>query len=80
MELSFVFSAAGIGLLFALFLTRQVLSSDMGSDAMRRISDAIKEGAEAFLSSAKSHNFSACYSDSAFALHSLRILTRHYGA
>ncbi|MCS7012626.1 MAG: sodium-translocating pyrophosphatase [Chloroherpetonaceae bacterium] len=50
MELSFVFSAAGIGLLFALFLTRQVLSSDMGSDAMRRISDAIKEGAEAFLS------------------------------
>ncbi|MFN3386641.1 MAG: sodium-translocating pyrophosphatase [Candidatus Thermochlorobacter sp.] len=50
MELTFVFAASTVGLLFALFLTRQVLSKETGSDAMRRISDAIKEGAEAFLS------------------------------
>ncbi|OYW07066.1 MAG: hypothetical protein B7Z61_00005, partial [Acidobacteria bacterium 37-71-11] len=37
------------GLLFAVYLARWVLKFSTGSPAMRRISDAIKEGAEAFL-------------------------------
>ncbi len=38
-----------LGLGFALWLARWVLAKDTGSEPMRRISDAIKEGAEAFL-------------------------------
>jgi K(+)-stimulated pyrophosphate-energized sodium pump len=37
-------------LLFALYLARYVLWHDMGTDKMQEISNAIKEGAEAFLS------------------------------
>ena len=37
------------GLAFAAFLAKWVLAKSTGSEAMRRISDAIKEGAEAFL-------------------------------
>jgi K(+)-stimulated pyrophosphate-energized sodium pump len=37
-------------LLFAVYLARYVLGYDMGTDKMREISNAIKEGAEAFLS------------------------------
>jgi K(+)-stimulated pyrophosphate-energized sodium pump len=37
------------GLLFAAYLARWVLRRPMGSEAMQRISNAIKEGAEAFL-------------------------------
>ena len=37
------------GLAFAAFLARWVLAKSTGSEAMRKISDAIKEGAEAFL-------------------------------
>ncbi len=37
------------GLLFAAYLARWVLGKSTGPEAMRRISDAIKEGAEAFL-------------------------------
>jgi len=37
------------GLLFAFFLAKWVLAKDTGSPEMRKISDAIKEGAEAFL-------------------------------
>ncbi|HEY6363385.1 MAG TPA: sodium-translocating pyrophosphatase, partial [Candidatus Binatia bacterium] len=37
-------------LLFALYLARYVLRHDMGTDKMQEISNAIKEGAEAFLS------------------------------
>ena len=48
--LSLVFGAAVAALLVALFLAKQVLAGSTGSDAMRRISDAIKEGAEAYLS------------------------------
>ncbi len=44
--------AAGLlGLLAALLLTRSVLSCDSGTAEMRVISDAIREGAEAFMSS-----------------------------
>jgi K(+)-stimulated pyrophosphate-energized sodium pump len=39
-----------LGLLFALYLIRYVLRQDQGSDRMREISGAIKEGALAFLS------------------------------
>jgi K(+)-stimulated pyrophosphate-energized sodium pump len=35
---------------FAVFLARQVIAKDTGTPKMREISDAIKEGAEAFLS------------------------------
>jgi K(+)-stimulated pyrophosphate-energized sodium pump len=38
-----------LGLAFAGYLARWVLGHDMGSEAMQRISNAIKEGAEAFL-------------------------------
>jgi H(+)-translocating pyrophosphatase len=38
-----------LGLAFAGFLARWVLAKDTGSEKMRKISDAIKEGAEAFL-------------------------------
>ena len=38
-----------VGLAFAAILARWVLAKSTGSEAMRRISDAIKEGAEAFL-------------------------------
>ncbi|MGC8762156.1 MAG: sodium-translocating pyrophosphatase [Acidobacteriota bacterium] len=38
-----------LGLLVAFLLARWVLAKDTGSPEMRRISDAIKEGAEAFL-------------------------------
>lgn len=39
-----------LGLLFALYLIRYVLRQDQGSDRMREISEAIKEGAITFLS------------------------------
>ena len=38
-----------LGLVFAFLLARFVLQEGTGTDAMRAISDAIKEGAEAFL-------------------------------
>ena len=37
------------GLLFAVWLARWVMSQEMGEERMRKISEAIKEGAEAFL-------------------------------
>ncbi|MGQ9582835.1 MAG: sodium-translocating pyrophosphatase [Thermoplasmatota archaeon] len=42
-------AAGAVGLLFAAFLTWWVLRQDTGTKEMRAISDAIKEGAEAFL-------------------------------
>src|SRR5215204_2849593 len=38
-----------LAILFALFLVKNVLARDTGTPEMRAISDAIKEGAEAFL-------------------------------
>ncbi|RPI24747.1 MAG: sodium-translocating pyrophosphatase [Acidobacteria bacterium] len=38
-----------LGLAFAAYLAKWVLAHDMGSEAMQKISNAIKEGAEAFL-------------------------------
>lgn len=49
MELQLVFGISLLGLLFAYYLTRNVLKRDTGTAKMREISDAIKEGAEAFL-------------------------------
>jgi K(+)-stimulated pyrophosphate-energized sodium pump len=43
----FVVSLAALG--FAVFLIRNVMRRDTGTEAMRNISDAIREGAEAFL-------------------------------
>ncbi len=40
---------AGLALLFAFFMARRVLSFSSGTDAMRKISHAIREGASAFL-------------------------------
>lgn len=42
-------SISVLGLVFAFLLARYVLQEGTGTDAMRAISDAIKEGAEAFL-------------------------------
>jgi K(+)-stimulated pyrophosphate-energized sodium pump len=47
MLLVFVVSLAALG--FAVFLIQNVMARDTGSQAMRDISDAIREGAEAFL-------------------------------
>ncbi|MBI4459076.1 MAG: sodium-translocating pyrophosphatase [Acidobacteria bacterium] len=49
MELGLIFGISILGLAFAVFLIRNVLSRDTGTAAMREISDAIKTGAEAFL-------------------------------
>ncbi len=49
MELAFILGVSVLGLLFALYLIRNVLKRDTGTDKMREISDAIKAGAEAFL-------------------------------
>ena len=49
MELNLILGISVIGLLFALYLVRDVMKRDTGTPKMREISDAIKAGAEAFL-------------------------------
>ena len=49
MELNLILGISVLGLLFALYLIRDVLKRDTGTAEMRVISDAIKAGAEAFL-------------------------------
>lgn len=49
MELNLIMGISVLGLLFALYLIRDVLRRDTGTPKMREISDAIKAGAEAFL-------------------------------
>jgi K(+)-stimulated pyrophosphate-energized sodium pump len=49
MELSLIFGISILGLLFAVYLIRDVLKRDTGSAKMQEISNAIKQGAEAFL-------------------------------
>src|SRR3954471_5628076 len=47
--LTVVIGASGIALLFAIFLARWVLSRSRGTADMQKISDAIQQGAEAYL-------------------------------
>jgi K(+)-stimulated pyrophosphate-energized sodium pump len=49
MELHLVLGISVLGLLFALYLMRDVLQRDTGTARMKEIADAIKAGAEAFL-------------------------------
>jgi K(+)-stimulated pyrophosphate-energized sodium pump len=49
MELTLILGISIIGLLFAVYLIRDVMKRDTGTPRMREISDAIKAGAEAFL-------------------------------
>ncbi len=49
MELVLIFGVSVFALLFAVFLIRNVMKRDTGSEKMMSISNAIKEGAEAFL-------------------------------
>jgi K(+)-stimulated pyrophosphate-energized sodium pump len=49
MELTLILGISLLGLLFALYLVRDVMKRDTGTPRMREISDAIKAGAEAFL-------------------------------
>ncbi len=49
MELWLVLGISVLAILFAIFLAKSVLAKDTGTEEMRSISDAIKEGAEAFL-------------------------------
>jgi len=49
MELSIILGISIVGLLFAVYLIRDVLRRDTGTARMQEISDAIKAGAEAFL-------------------------------
>lgn len=49
MELNLILGISVFGLLFALYLIRDVLKRDTGTPQMREISGAIKAGAEAFL-------------------------------
>ncbi|MGE5061585.1 MAG: sodium/proton-translocating pyrophosphatase, partial [Betaproteobacteria bacterium] len=46
----FVIAISCLSLVFAVFLARHVIQRDTGTAQMREISNAIKEGAEAFLS------------------------------
>ena len=48
--ISFVIAISCLSLAFALYLARWVLQRDMGTQKMQEISNAIKEGAEAFMS------------------------------
>jgi len=53
MEVMAMFSVLGVailGLLYAVFLTRQILGEDQGDEKMRKVSRAIREGAVAYLS------------------------------
>ncbi|MEP6766845.1 MAG: sodium-translocating pyrophosphatase [Gemmatimonadaceae bacterium] len=45
-----ILGSSAIALLFAIWLSRWVLSNGRGTEAMQKISNAIQEGAEAFLS------------------------------
>jgi K(+)-stimulated pyrophosphate-energized sodium pump len=45
----FIVAVGVIALLFALYLSKSVLKEDMGTDKMREISEAVQEGAMAFL-------------------------------
>ena len=47
--LTLVISISILALVFAVYLTRQLLAKDTGSNAMQEVSNAIKIGAEAFL-------------------------------
>src|SRR3989304_9717609 len=47
--LGLIFGMSMLGLVVAYFLARWVLKKGVGSEAMQTISNAIKEGAEAFL-------------------------------
>jgi K(+)-stimulated pyrophosphate-energized sodium pump len=47
--LTVVISASALALIFAIFLARWVLSRSRGTPEMQKISDAIQEGAEAYL-------------------------------
>src|SRR5258705_5370609 len=47
--LTLVIAASAVALLFAVFLARWVLSRPRGTPEMQKISDAIQQGAEAFL-------------------------------
>jgi len=49
MELILIFGVSIFALLFAIFLIKNVMKRDTGSEKMMSISNAIKEGAEAFL-------------------------------
>src|SRR6266508_2025471 len=48
--ISFVIAISCLSLAFAVYLARQVIQHDVGTERMQEISNAIKEGAEAFLS------------------------------
>jgi K(+)-stimulated pyrophosphate-energized sodium pump len=49
MEMTLILGISILGLLFAVYLIRDVMKRDTGTPKMREISDAIKSGAEAFL-------------------------------
>ena len=49
MELILIFAVSILALLFAVYLITNVMKRDTGTDKMKEISNAIKEGAEAFL-------------------------------
>ena len=48
--LTCIYAAVGLGVFGSLYLSRSVLRCDDGNEAMRAVSDPIREGAEGFLS------------------------------
>jgi K(+)-stimulated pyrophosphate-energized sodium pump len=50
MWMAIVIGIGVVSLIVAVFIAKMVLKKDTGTDAMRAISDAIREGAEAFMS------------------------------
>ena len=49
MEIGLILGISVLAILFAIFLVNSALKRETGTADMRRISNAIKEGAEAFL-------------------------------
>src|SRR5438046_1001790 len=49
MEFVLIFGISILGLIFALYFSKFVMAQDCGTMEMQKISNAIKEGAEAFL-------------------------------
>ncbi len=49
MELALILSISVLSLLFAVYLARHILKQDRGTPEMKKIGDAIQQGAEAFL-------------------------------
>ena len=56
MEFGLIFGISVLALVVAVYLSGYVMRQDAGTPQMQKISDAIKEGAEAFLRRQNNHS------------------------